>query len=612
MRLKLIQLLYCLQISPLAVLAAEVVDTEAKASISAATQLSPLANRLQHHPSPYLALHGSDPVAWQEWNAETIARARRENKLLFVSIGYFSCHWCHVMQRESYKNAEIAAVLNAHFIPVKVDREINGALDAEMQGFAEATRKQAGWPLNVFITPQGYPLAAILYAPPQDFLRILTRLNNSWMQDSDRLQAMAVSAAQAIPTPQANEAKFAPAIGVLYRQRLIDEALAQADMFRGGFGATSKFPQTPQLSALLDAYQQTTSPKLAEFLRLTLDHMATLGLYDHVGGGFFRYTVDPDWTTPHYEKMLYDNAQLAQLYTRAATVLKQPAYRAVAEETLDFMLGEMRDVDTGAFITSTSAVDAEDREGAVYLWDKETLRRLLKPADLRLIAPYWGLDHPAESPYGYLPLYKSPPKPAEMDRIRKIHLSLREARAKRALPKDSKLLAGLNGLALIALSEASDPKYQAAAKDLRDFLVGKLISNGDLSKGIAQGKLLGPADLEDYAYVGAGLSAYAQRVQSVADRELANKVIRQAWQRFYTPRGWQLEQRPLLARPYYQRVVSDGATYSPAALLIQTSWRSGDKALRSQALSALNGGFALLDQGSFWYASQISAMNALQ
>lgn len=611
MRLKLIQLLYCLPFVSLSGFAAEVTDFVPKPTATTATQLSPLVNQLQHHPSPYLALHGSDPVAWQEWNAETLARARRENKLLFVSIGYFSCHWCHVMQRESYKNPEIAAWLNAHFIPVKVDREINGALDAEMQAFAEATRKQAGWPLNVFITPQGYPLAAILYAPPQEFLRSLTRLQNSWAQDSDHLQAMALSAAQALPAPQENEAQFAPAIGVLYRQRFVDEALAQADMFRGGFGAASKFPQVPQLSALLDIYQQSPSPKLAEFLRLTLDHMARLGLYDHVGGGFFRYTVDPDWSTPHYEKMLYDNAQLAHLYARAATLLKQTNYRLVANETLDFMLREMRDADSGAFITSTSAIDAQDREGALYLWDKETLLRLLKPADLALITPYWGLDHPAESAYGYLPLYKTPPKAAELYRLRAVHMRLREERAKRALPKDNKLLAGLNGLALIALAESSEPPYQAAAKRLRDFIVGTLVSEEGLSKGWAQGKLLGQADLDDYVYVAAGLSDYAQRSKNRVDRALANRLLRQAWQKFYTPRGWQLEQQPLLARPYYQRLVPDGATYSPAALLIKTSWRSGDKALRTLALSALNGGFAVLDQGSFWYASQISAMNAL-
>ena len=356
-----------------------------------------LDNQLKQHPSPYLALHGSDPTAWQEWNPQTIERARRENKLLFVSIGYFSCHWCHVMQRESYKNADIAKLLNERFIPVKVDRELNGALDAELQAFAEATRKQAGWPLNVFITPEGYPLYALLYAPPQEFLQTISRLDTRWQQESDKLKQVAQSAAQEMPVAQETEAKFAPQIGQIYRQRLVEDALAQADPFRGGFGTANKFPHAPQLAALLEIQRQAPQPKLGEFLRLTFDQMASLGLYDHVGGGFFRYTTDPDWHIPHFEKMLYDNAQLASLYLQAAKDLKQPAYRDTAHATLDFMLADMWDQTTGAFITSTSAIDTHDREGGVYLWDKAALKKLLTPAEFKLATRYWGLDRPADT-----------------------------------------------------------------------------------------------------------------------------------------------------------------------------------------------------------------------
>ena len=393
-----------------------------------------LENQLKHNPSPYLALHGEDPVAWQEWNAQTIERARKENKPLFVSIGYFSCHWCHVMQRESYKNIEIAKVLNEYFIPVKVDREINGALDAEMQVFAEATRGQSGWPLNVFITPEGYPLAAILYAPPRDFLQTITRLSQSWQQDGEHLKQVARAAAQEMPAPQEAKAEFAPQVALLYRQRLVEEALAQADIFRGGFGAASKFPQAPQLVALLEAQRQAPNPKLAEFLRLTLDRMASLGLYDHVGGGFFRYTVDPDWHIPHFEKMLYDNAQLASLYLQAAKVLNQPAYREVALHTLDFMLADMRDSESGAFITSLSAVDAQDREGGVYLWDKETLKKMFSPTQIKLITKFWRLDRPAESAYGYLPLHETQPSKEESAQLTALYAKLKIERAKRALP----------------------------------------------------------------------------------------------------------------------------------------------------------------------------------
>lgn len=573
-----------------------------------------LENQLAHHPSPYLALHGHDPVAWQEWNAETVERARKEGKLLFVSIGYFSCHWCHVMQRESYKNLEIAKQLNANFIPVKVDREINGALDTELQAFAEATRGQAGWPLNIFVTPEGYPLAAILYAPPQDFLQYITRLSTRWQQDGPTLALAAQAAAQGIPDEQVADAKFAPQIAVLYRQRLVIEALSQADVFRGGFGSVNKFPQAPQLAALLEIQRQEPQQKLADFLRLSLDHMASLGLYDHIGGGFFRYTVDPDWLMPHFEKMLYDNAQLASLYLHAATVLDQPAYRDVALRTLDFILADMRESNSGALMTSLSAIDIQDREGGVYLWDKPTLYKLLAPSEFRLISKFWGMDRPAEFEFGYLPLHHTRPTKTEQIRLAAIYAKLKIERAKRVLPKDDKLLAGLNALALIALSEgaAIDPRFRAPAKQVRNFLVDKLITQEGLLKGQAQGKTIGLADLEDYAYVCAGLTAYARLVHSEADRDIARKLAILGWEKFYTPRGWQLEQKPLLARPYFQHIVPDGASYSPAALLIKTSWGLGGKELRTYALGALNSGYKTLDQGVFWYASQVDAMSAVK
>lgn len=585
------------------------------ALLASAAGAAPLQNRLQHNPSPYLALHGNDPTAWQEWNADTVARAKRENKLLFVSIGYFSCHWCHVMQRESYQNPAIAKVLNDSFIPVKVDRELGGALDAEMQAFAEATRGQSGWPLNVFITPEGYPLFAMLYAPPEEFLQTLTKLADRWRTNGPQLAKLAREAVTAPPAPtQEAEAQFAPQIGALYRKRLVMEALAQADLFRGGFGAANKFPLYPQLAALLDIQARDPDAKLAEFLKLTLDQMAQLGLYDHVGGGFFRYTVDPDWHTPHYEKMLYDNAQLARLYLEAARVFGNDGYRRIAFDTLDFMLADLRDADSGAFITSASAVDAENREGGVYLWDKDALKGLLKPDDYTLVARIWGLDEPAESEYGYLPMHKTRPSAEEAARLKAVYAILKTERAKRSLPKDHKLLAGLNGLALTALSEAAaaDPRYRPAAKKVRDFLVSKLISEQGLLKGEAAGQPLGPADLDDYAYASQGLLAYAKLTHSNEDRKRARTLVLQAWQKFHGRRGWTLDQKPLLARPYYQMIVPDSPSQAPSAVLIQSSWELGGKELRTHALKALNVGYETLDQGVFWYATQVGAMSRVR
>jgi uncharacterized protein YyaL (SSP411 family) len=584
------------------------------ALLSLSVWAQPLQNQLRHHPSPYLALHGSDPTAWQEWNAETLARAKRENKLLFVSIGYFSCHWCHVMQRESYRNPEIAKLLNESFIPVKVDREIGAALDAEMIDFAEATRGQAGWPLNVFITPDGYPLFALLYAPPQEFLQTLARMAERWRKDGPQLARLARGAVTTPAPVKEVEARFAPRIGTLYRKRLVQEALAQADIFRGGFGSANKFPQYPQLAALLESQRQEPNPKLAEFLRLTLDQMVRLGLRDHVAGGFFRYAVDPDWTTPHFEKMLYDNAQLASLYLQAAQTLKQPDYRRVALDTLDFMLAEMRDAASGAFITSTSAIDDRDREGGVYLWDKEALKKLLGASDYALVEKIWHLQEPPESEYGHLPMSRTLPNAAEAARLQTIYARLKAERGKRVLPKDDKLLAGLNGLALTALSQAatSEARYRTPAKAVRDFLVKKLVTPEGLLKGEAAGKTLGPADLDDYAYVSQGLLAYAKLADSKQDRELARRLVARAWRKFHTARGWTLDQKPLLARPYYQILVPDSPTQAPSGVLVKSSWDLGGKALRKHALKALNTGYATLDKGVFWYATQVGAMNAVK
>ncbi len=572
----------------------------------------PLQNRLAHHPSPYLALHGSDPTAWQEWNAETLARARRENKLLLVSIGYFSCHWCHVMQRESYRNGEIARFLNEHFIPVKVDREIHGALDAELQSFAEATRSQSGWPLNVFVTPEGYPLFAMLYAPPQEFLQTLQRLAARWEAQGPELARLAREAGIPPPPPVEVEARFAPPIAALYRKRLVAEALAQADLFRGGFGAANKFPHYPQLAALLEAQGMEASPRLAEFLRLTLDRMAALGLRDPIAGGFFRYTVDPDWHQPHFEKMLYDNAQLARLYLTAATRLGRPEYAAIAHETLDFMLETLGDP-SGGFISSTSAIDGQGREGGVYLWSREELASLLAPEDWELVRRIWNLDAPPEFEHGHLPLNAQEPTAAEARRLKAIYAQLKTVRAQRVLPKDTKLLAGLNGLALTALAEAAKtaPRYRAAARATRDFLL-TLITPDGLDKGIAAGTRLGPADLEDYAYVAEGLLAYSALEDSPSDRARAQRLVEQAWDKFHGPRGWTLDAQPLLARPYYQRIVPDGPTQAPSAVLIRTSWKLGGKGLRTRALKALNVGYEILDQGVFWYATQVSAMGEIR
>ena len=273
---------------------------------------------LADDPSPYLRLHAQDPVHWRRWEASAIEDARSTGKLLFVSIGYFSCHWCHVMQRESFSSERIAKVLNAGFIPVKIDRELEPALDDYLNTFVQATRGYSGWPLNVFLTPDGHPLVGTVYMPPEQFHLLLARITSAWKESRAELEKGAAEAAAYLQS--SNREVVAITLDRPHVDRVLAEFVRQArsaaDERAGGFGTESKFPSVPQLRALLVAQAATQDPELAAFLELTLGRMAERGLRDHLGGGFFRYATDPEWLKPHFEKMLYDNALLADLYLR--------------------------------------------------------------------------------------------------------------------------------------------------------------------------------------------------------------------------------------------------------------------------------------------------------
>lgn len=572
-------------------------------------QLAALSNQLKNSPSPYLAAHGEDPVVWQEWNPATLERARRENKLLFVSIGYFSCHWCHVMQAESYRNAEIAAFINQNFIPVKVDRELEVALDAEMIAFAQGILGSAGWPLNVFITPEGYPLYAILYEQPLRFRLMLDSLSKEWQKDSAGLKTIAQnSVKQALPKKKSKPTR---AMAGKYRTQLVKEALAQADMLSGGISVPRKFPLSPQLAVLLEIEAIQHDAKLAEWLKLTLDHMMIGGLRDHLAGGFFRYTVDPNWQRPHFEKMLYDNAQLALIYLKAASIFKSSIYRDIAIETLDYMLLDMRVGD--GFVTSISALNSKGEEGGSYLWTVEQLKDTLDQDEFSLITKIWGMDTPSDFESGYLPLIHNQPTVTEQKSFHTIYPRLLKVRNERISPKDTKLLAGLNGIALAAFSEAAGiaPRFSLAADKLRSFIVNDLRHDDELQKGVSNGQSLGQADLEGYAYAALGMLQYAKSRNNVEDAKIARQIMQAAWQKFYTAEGFLLEQKSELARPYFQSVIEDGPFPSPSSVLIDASIRSGDTELKTLAEDALGLVDALQNRDLFWHASQVMAMNRL-
>jgi len=278
-----------------------------------------LENQLASHPSSYLAMHAEDPVHWQDWHPELLQQAQKEGKLLFVSSGYFACHWCHVMRRESYNNEDIANLLNQYFIPVKLDRELEPAMDAHLIDFVQRTQGRAGWPLNVFLTPEGYPLLGMTYVPAGKFQQLLLKLNTLWRGEAEETAAMAQRGMQALVKQRQPKTPGSLVNLIELKTSFISNTIQMADQMQGGFGQSNKFPMTPQLSLLLELQASAPDKMLEDFLILTLDQMADNGLRDQLAGGFYRYTVDPGWQTPHYEKMLYTQALLSELYMRAAT-----------------------------------------------------------------------------------------------------------------------------------------------------------------------------------------------------------------------------------------------------------------------------------------------------
>jgi len=571
-------------------------------------------------------MHGSDPVNWQPWGPKAIAQARREDKLLYVSSGYFSCHWCHVMQAESYKDPQVAALLNRHFVPVKVDRELRPALDAYLIDFVQRTQGHAGWPLNVFLTPAGHPLTGITYLPRDQFMGYLRRLHGRWDQDRARLKKLAAAAADALGQQTGTgPGELTPGQARGYQKVLVARVLAIGDEMQGGFGHRAKFPSSPQLRALLNIQARRPRPRLAEFLRLTLDQMASQGLRDRLGGGFFRYTVDPDWQTPHFEKMLYDNLQLAEVYLTAGRVFDHPPYQDIGRETLAFLLREMRS-EGGAFITSFSAVDDHGVEGGYYLWDPTTLRETLSEEEYPVVTLAWRMTGPPPFEPGYLPMEGAEPQaiaarldipePEVVARLASARLKLLERRAGRTVPADTKRLAGWNGLALGVLARTAQlpggEAYRGPARAVRDYLVATLWDGNSLWRARENGKPVGSASLEDYAYVADGLLAWAALSGTRGDYETARAVVRQAWRRFHGPAGWRLAETPLIPMEIREPVVADSPLPSPSAVVLRASLRIAehldDAALRTQAMAVLKQDYEALRTSSFAYATHIDVL----
>jgi uncharacterized protein YyaL (SSP411 family) len=587
-----------------------------------------LKNQLVNHPSPYLAMHAEDPVHWQEWSRETLQMARELNRPLLVSIGYFSCHWCHVMQRESYQDPALAKLLNEYFVPVKVDRELEPALDAHLIEFVQLTRGHAGWPLNVFLTPDGYPLLGMVYVPPDRFRQVLVHLGNGWKEDPSQLQQMGRDAMQEWrqirkPSAAQKEARMSAIQGMLVQTDQLKDELG------GGFGQQNKFPMVSQLHALLWIRAHRDDKAQDDFIRLTLDRMANQGLHDELGGGFFRYVTDPAWQIPHYEKMLYDNAQLAGLYLKAAEQFQSRYYRDIGLGTLDFLLRDMLGGE-GYFISSFSAVDDQGREGFYYLWDDAELEKLLDQEQLKAVRSAWFAEQPAESEYGKLPIWQETDAEAARGlgwtpkRLNEVLASAREklllSRSARVLLADDKGLAAWNGLALSALAAGyaatGDARYGKAADQLAAYISNSLWDGERLARARDGELVIADASLEDYALVAQGLWDWSQQnpAQERRYRALVEKMVRLAWQQYYSDGRWNQSESPLI--PMLDGVVAldDSPLPSSTAVITRLSRQHSnlrkDAELQKNVEAHLEQVRRYLGDSMFWYAGYVALLES--
>jgi uncharacterized protein YyaL (SSP411 family) len=437
-----------------------------------------MPNRLAGETSPYLLQHKDNPVDWYPWGEEAFRRATEEDKPIFLSVGYSSCHWCHVMAHESFENPATAAYMNEHFVNVKVDREERPDVDAVYMDAVQAMTGHGGWPMSVFLTPSGEPFYGGTYFPPREgrgmpsFPRVLEGVATAYRERRAEIaQAASEMAGFIRDATELQPSRSEPNAGVL------DEAartlLSDFDPVQGGTRGAPKFPQPMNIEFLLKQYHRTGDRALLDAALTTLTKMAQGGIYDQVGGGFHRYSVDDIWLVPHFEKMLYDNALLARVYLAAYQITGEPLYKRVCEETLDYILREMTSPQGGFY--SAQDADSEGEEGRFYLWTPRQLVEALGEDDAVLVGRLYDVTergnfegrnilHLARSPGDFAA--EGGIDPAELERrIAGARSRLYEARSKRVWPgRDDKVLAGWNGLVVRALAEA------AAVLKRRDYL----------------------------------------------------------------------------------------------------------------------------------------------
>jgi uncharacterized protein YyaL (SSP411 family) len=507
-----------------------------------------MPNRLIHETSPYLLQHANNPVDWHAWGEEALNLSRTADKPILLSIGYSACHWCHVMEHESFENEAIAKLMNDNFINIKVDREERPDLDQVYMSAVQVMTGSGGWPMTVFLLPSGEPFYGGTYFPPDDrygrpgFRRLLETIAQSYKSKKEEI----VNGAQSL-RQHLNQKVQGSANADVVHLPLLDQAArglsSRFDPRQGGFGAAPKFPPSMTIEFLLRYYHRTGNAEALQMSTFTLDKMAYGGLYDQIGGGFHRYSTDDRWLVPHFEKMLYDNALLARVYLDAWRVTGNPLYRRITEEVLDFIVLEMRDSNGGFY--STQDADSEGVEGKFYVWDLEEFKATAGP-DGELLARYLDVTgHGNWEEHNILNIPRPPDVFCKLEKISEDELKVKfdaarsklyAARKRRIHPgRDEKILTDWNGLALRAFADAAAylgrDDYRQIAESNAEFIFKTLWDGNHLLHSFKDGRARFNAYLDDYANVADGLLSLYQltfeekwlkRAESLADHIIDN------------------------------------------------------------------------------------------
>lgn len=466
-------------------------------------------NRLAQEQSPYLLQHSNNPVDWYPWGSEAFEAARRQDRPIFLSVGYSTCYWCHVMEHDSFEQAEVAELLSRYFICIKVDREERPDVDAIYMDAIVGLTGHGGWPLSVFLTPQLTPIWGGTFFRRPEFMRIVESLGRAWLTRRPEIEAAArdlTAILQSGPTRS-----MSPLADTLVKGA-VNELRNRFDPVWGGFGEAPKFPPCSQIELLLDfaaCAEAESRERVLSMVRTTLNAMIGGGIYDHVGGGFHRYATDREWRVPHFEKMLYDNAQMAFVLLVAGQVCGEQSYFCAAEETLRYLSAEMRAPGVG-FYAAQDAGEVE-REGAYYLWDSAELKAVLTKEDHESLVALFQLEEHGNFEHGRNILYlRAGMRFADRERSRNAINELTEVRRRRSpVHRDCKVLSGWNGLALRAYARAASilgkSEYAEVATTLASELEESFFKGDELLRSRAGGKVRHSGCLEDYAFFIEGL-----------------------------------------------------------------------------------------------------------